>query len=48
MLAGTIDERKVGGLGLAFVRSLTDIIEYRRIDGHNRLVLRRRIVPPQA
>ena len=48
VLAGTVDERKVGGLGLAFVRSLTDSIEYRRIDGRNRLVLRRRIVPPQA
>jgi anti-sigma regulatory factor (Ser/Thr protein kinase) len=48
VLAGTLDERKLGGLGVAFVRSLTDSIEYRRIDGRNRLVLRRRIVPPQA
>ena len=48
VLANTIDERTVGGLGLAFVRSLTDSIEYRRIDGRNRLVLRRRIVPAQA
>jgi len=44
VLAGTLDERKTGGLGLAFMRSLTDSIEYRRIDGRNRLVLRRRIV----
>ena len=48
VLAGTLGERKDGGLGLAFVRSLTDSIEYRRIDGRNRLVLRRRTVPPQA
>lgn len=48
VLAGTLEERKTGGLGLAFMRSLTDSIEYRRIDGRNRLVLRRRIVPPQG
>jgi anti-sigma regulatory factor (Ser/Thr protein kinase) len=48
VLAGTLGERQEGGLGLAFVRQLTDSIEYRRIDGRNRLMLRRRIVPPQA
>lgn len=46
VLAPTLDERKEGGLGLAFVRGLTNTIEYRRIDGRNRLVLRRRITPP--
>ncbi len=48
VLAGTLGERKDGGLGIAFVRALTNSIEYRRIAGHNRLVLRRRIVPPQG
>jgi anti-sigma regulatory factor (Ser/Thr protein kinase) len=43
VLAGTLVERKEGGLGVAFVRALTDSIEYRRIDGQNRLVLRRRL-----
>lgn len=43
VLAGSLDERKGGGLGMAFVRGLTDSIEYRRIDGRNRLVLRRRL-----
>jgi len=43
VLAGTLAERKEGGLGVAFVRALTDHIEYRRIDGRNRLVLRRRL-----
>ena len=47
-LAGTLEERKDGGLGVAFVRQLTDSIEYRRIDGRNRLVLRRRIAPAPA
>lgn len=48
VLADTVGERKTGGLGLPFMRQLTDSIEYRRVDGRNRLVLRRRIVPPQA
>ena len=48
VLEGTLEERTSGGLGVAFVRALTDSIEYRRIEGRNRLVLRRRIVPAQA
>ena len=43
VLAGTIAQRQVGGLGMAFVRSLTDSIEYRRVEGRNRLRLRRRV-----
>lgn len=43
VLAGTLEERTEGGLGVTFVRALTDAIEYRRTDGRNRLVLRRRI-----
>ena len=42
-LAGTLEERNEGGLGVLFVRSLTHAIEYRHVDGRNRLVLRRRI-----
>ncbi len=45
-LTGTLEERTEGGLGVTFVRALTDTIEYRRIDGRNRLVLRRRIARP--
>ncbi len=48
VLADALGDRKPGGLGLAIMRSFTDSIEYRRIDGRNRLVLRRRIVPPQG
>ena len=47
VLATSLDESKEGGYGLTFMRSLTDAIEYRRIDGRNRLVLRRRIAPPE-
>ncbi len=46
VLTGTLEERTEGGLGVTFVRALTDAIEYRRIDGRNRLVLRRRIARP--
>jgi anti-sigma regulatory factor (Ser/Thr protein kinase) len=43
VLTGTLEERNEGGLGVLFVRALTDNIEYRRIGGRNRLVLRRRL-----
>jgi sigma-B regulation protein RsbU (phosphoserine phosphatase) len=46
VLAGTLEERTEGGLGMTFVRGLTNSIEYQRIDGRNRLVLRRRIARP--
>jgi anti-sigma regulatory factor (Ser/Thr protein kinase) len=39
-LAAPLTERKIGGLGLHFVRSLSRIVEYRREDGWNRLKLR--------
>ncbi len=43
VLGGTLAERTEGGLGVAFVKALTDSIEYRRVDGRNRLVMRRRV-----
>jgi len=43
VLSGTLEERQQGGLGVAFVRALTHSIEYRRVDGRNRLLLRRRV-----
>jgi serine/threonine-protein kinase RsbW len=46
--AGTLAERRLGGLGLAFVRELTDSIEYRRVADRNRLILRRRVVVPAS
>ena len=48
VLSGKLEERRDGGLGVAFVRQLTDSIEYRRIDGRNRLVMRRKIAPAPA
>jgi serine/threonine-protein kinase RsbW len=40
---GSLAERKVGGLGIAFVRSLADSFEYQRVNGRNHVILRRRI-----
>jgi anti-sigma regulatory factor (Ser/Thr protein kinase) len=39
-----IEERPIGGLGLALVRRLMDEVHYERRDGRNRLRLRRRLV----
>jgi anti-sigma regulatory factor (Ser/Thr protein kinase) len=46
--ADKLEEASPGGLGMAFVRQLTDSVEYRRIDGRNRLMLRRRIARPAS
>jgi anti-sigma regulatory factor (Ser/Thr protein kinase) len=43
VLAATLAQRKPGGIGIAFVRQLMDSIEYGRIGGRNRLLLRRRL-----
>jgi anti-sigma regulatory factor (Ser/Thr protein kinase) len=43
VLEGALEERKTGGLGVAFVRSLTDSFEYRRVGKCNRLEMRRRL-----
>ncbi|HKE29400.1 MAG TPA: ATP-binding protein [Bryobacteraceae bacterium] len=39
-LSAPLGERRAGGLGLHFVRSLARILEYRRQDGWNHLKLR--------
>ena len=44
VLAGTLAERKPGGVGIAFVRNLTDSFEYERVAERNRVVLRRRVM----
>ena len=42
-LAAGIDERPIGGLGVHIVRSMMDGLEYRRKDGRNVLIMRKRI-----
>src|SRR5947208_1342573 len=41
-----LEERPIGGIGIALVRALVDEIGYRREDSRNRLTLRRRIARP--
>jgi anti-sigma regulatory factor (Ser/Thr protein kinase) len=43
-----IEERPIGGLGMALVRRLMDEVQYERRDGKNRLRLRRRLVAMEA
>ena len=39
-----IEDRPIGGLGIALMRRLMDETEYERREGRNRLRLRRRLV----
>lgn len=43
-----IEQRRVGGLGIYLVRQLMDEVQYHRIEGVNRLTLRRRLRGPRA
>ena len=40
-----LDEREPGGLGIYFVRTLMDTIEYRRVGDRNRLTMTKTIQP---
>lgn len=42
-LSDDIDERQIGGLGMHFVRTVMDDVEYRRCDGWNVLTLGKRL-----
>jgi serine/threonine-protein kinase RsbW len=44
-LETAIEERKVGGLGVHFVRTLTDSVTYRRVGGRNELRFEKSYVP---
>lgn len=41
-----LDERAIGGLGVHFVRQFMTHVEYQRIDGLNRLTMRKTLVSP--
>ena len=43
-LQAPLPERRVGGLGIHFVRRLMSEVRYARVDGRNRLVLRKRLI----
>ncbi len=42
-LDASVEDRKVGGLGVHFVRSVMDTIDYQRQDGHNRLKMMKKV-----
>ena len=42
-LAATVEKRKVGGLGIAFVRELMDAVAYSRVADENRLLLTKKL-----
>lgn len=42
-LDATVEERKVGGLGLHFMRTMMDALDYRRQDGYNKLQMTKRL-----
>ena len=42
-VSGGLHTRKLGGVGIHFVKSLTDGVDYVRADGYNRLTLRKNI-----
>lgn len=42
-LSKPLRDRKVGGLGIHFIKSLMDEVSYRRIDGRNRLRLSKKL-----
>jgi anti-sigma regulatory factor (Ser/Thr protein kinase) len=39
-----LEERPVGGLGIAIIKGLMDRVEYQRCEPHNQLVLRKRLI----
>jgi len=43
-----VEDRPIGGLGVALVRKLMDEVEYERRDGKNRLRMTRRLVAIEA
>lgn len=38
-----VEQRQIGGLGIHLVRRVMDGVEYFRVGGHNRLVMRKRL-----
>jgi anti-sigma regulatory factor (Ser/Thr protein kinase) len=42
-IAGTVQSRRVGGLGIHFMKELMDNVAYARVGNENRLVVRKKI-----
>jgi serine/threonine-protein kinase RsbW len=46
-LTASLQERKIGGLGIHFIRSLMDQVAYDRVDGKNRLRMVKKTPPEE-
>lgn len=46
-LQGSMQERKIGGVGILFVRALMDSVSYRRVLGRNILEMTKRVTPSE-
>jgi len=44
-LGASIEDRRIGGLGVHFVKTVMDEVRYRRDGGRNRITLRKRLPP---
>lgn len=42
-LDASVEDRKIGGLGIHFVRTVMDSVDYQRQDGHNRLKMMKKV-----
>jgi serine/threonine-protein kinase RsbW len=43
-LDSPVENRQIGGLGIHFVRTLMDHVDYRRVNGQNRLILTKAVL----
>lgn len=42
-ITSSIDERRIGGLGIFLIRSIMNEVSYQRLDGENRLTMKKNI-----
>lgn len=42
-ITSSIDERPIGGLGIFLIRSIMNEVSYQRLDGENRLIMKKNI-----
>jgi anti-sigma regulatory factor (Ser/Thr protein kinase) len=45
-VTASLEERRVGGLGVYLVRQMMDAVSYRRLGGHNQLSMTKRVREP--
>jgi anti-sigma regulatory factor (Ser/Thr protein kinase) len=47
-VTASLEERRVGGLGVYLVRQMMDAVSYRRLGGHNQLSMTKRVREPAS